>query len=155
MDDILESPSTDDELQQRFDRWSSRFEKDSPFFYYVAENEQKKIIGWCSGRETFECDRIVDNEIYDCEIGHMFVQQEYQNRGIGRELWRIVWNSILERFHPKNLIVWSIDTEQAHRFYRSLGGIPTRTKKIDFGILTRYVWKDLQPYDSTNFMNYK
>ncbi|CAF1118111.1 unnamed protein product [Rotaria sordida] len=80
------------------------------------------MIGWCSGRPTLECNRTVGDEIYDCEVGHMFILKEYQHCGIGRELWKIVWNEILIRFHPKNLIVWSLNKEQAHHFYLSLGG---------------------------------
>jgi predicted acetyltransferase len=82
------------------------------------------MIGWCSGRQTLECNRAVGNQIYDCEVGHVFIIKQYQHRGIGRELWKIVWNDVLIRFCPKNFIVWSVDKEQAHQFYLSLGGIP-------------------------------
>ncbi|CAF0929952.1 unnamed protein product [Adineta ricciae] len=147
IDEILDSPSTDDELQERYERYAPRFGKDSTFIYYVAENEQKKMIGLCSGGETLQCNRTVNDKVYDCEIAHMFVHQEYQHRGIGRELWRTIWNAIVERFHPNNLIVWGANREQAHRFYRSAGGTLAGTKNLDSGILTAYVWNDLQLLD--------
>ncbi|CAF4190195.1 unnamed protein product [Rotaria sordida] len=155
MDDALESPSDDGEIEQRLERWSTRFSKDSPFIFYVTMNETKNMIGWCSGRPTLECNRTVDDETYDCEVGHMFILKEYQHRGIGRELWKIVWNEILIRFNPKNLIVWSVDKEQAHQFYLSLGGTPIGKKQVEDTILTAYVWNDLKLYQSTNFLMFK
>jgi hypothetical protein len=50
MDDALESPSDDDPFDQRLERWSTRFDKDSSFIFYVAETDNKSMIGWCSDR---------------------------------------------------------------------------------------------------------
>ncbi|CAF1309244.1 unnamed protein product [Adineta steineri] len=155
LDDAIESSSTEDIVQQRLERWSTGFEKDSSYLFYVAENEKKNIVGWCSGRKTLEHSRIVNNQIYDCEVGTICVQQEYQYRGIGRELWKIIWNEILERFHPENFIVWGVDREHTHQFYRSLGGTPMGTKMADDMLMTAYVWNDLKPYDSTSFVIFK
>ncbi|CAF1125855.1 unnamed protein product [Adineta steineri] len=135
LDDAIESSSTEDIVQQRLERWSTGFEKDSSYLFYVAENEKKNIIGWCSGRKTLE--------------------HKYQHRGIGRELWKIIWNEILKRFHPKNFVVWGVDREHTHQFYRSLGGTPMGTKKVDDMLMTAYVWNDLKPYDSTSFVIFK
>jgi GNAT superfamily N-acetyltransferase len=155
MDDALESPSDDDPFDQRLERWSTRFDKDSSFIFYVAETDNKSMIGWCSGRQTLEYNRTVGDQTFDCEVGHMFILKQYQHRGIGRELWKIVWNDILSRFHPKNFIVWSVDKEQTHQFYLSLGGTPIGKKIVDDSILTAYVWNDLKLYDSTNFLMFK
>jgi len=155
MDDALESPSDDDPIQQRLKRWSTRFDKESEFIFHVAVTDNNNMIGWCSGRQTLECNRTVGNEIYDCEVGHMFIIKQYQHRGIGRELWKIVWNDVLIRFCPKNFIVWSVDKEQAHQFYLSLGGIPSGKKSVEDTTLTAYVWNDLSLYESTNFVMLK
>ncbi|CAF0849963.1 unnamed protein product [Adineta steineri] len=152
MNDVLESPSTEDDVQKLLDRWLPRFVKDSRFYYYVVENENMNMIGWCCGRETLECTRTVNDQIYDCEIGQIFILQQYQHRGIGRELWKIVWNSVLERFHPRNFLVWALDKESTHQFYRSLGGTRAGAKKTDDTILTAYIWNDPKPYDTTNFI---
>jgi GNAT superfamily N-acetyltransferase len=155
MDEALESPSDDDELEERVARWSTRFTEDSSFIFYVVMNDTDNMIGWCSGRPTLESNRIVDDQTYDCEVGHMFILKEYQHRGIGRELWKIIWNDVLRRLHPRNLIVWAVDKEQTHQFYLSLGGIPIGKKNVENTILTAYVWNDLRPYDSTNFVMFK
>ncbi|CAF1212006.1 unnamed protein product [Didymodactylos carnosus] len=155
MDDALESPSDSNEMEQRLERWSTRFNKNSSFIFYVAMTDDKNMIGWCSGRQTLECNRTVGDQTYDCEVGHMFILKPYQHRGIGRELWKIVWNDVLTRFYPKNFIVWSVDKEQAHQFYVSLGGTPIGKKNVEDTILTAYVWNDLKLYDSTNFLMFK
>jgi hypothetical protein len=73
MDDALESPSDDDPIQQRLERWSTRFNKESEFIFYAVVTDNNNMIGWCSGRQTLECNGTVANEIYDCEVGHMFI----------------------------------------------------------------------------------
>ncbi|CAF1549324.1 unnamed protein product [Didymodactylos carnosus] len=155
MDDALESSSDDDPTEQRLKRWSTRFYEDSPFIFYVAVTDNKNMIGWCSGRQTLECNRTVGDQTYDCEVGHMFILKQYRHRGIGRELWKVVWNDVLMRFHPKNFIVWSVDKEQTHKFYLSLGGTPIGKKNVEDTVLTAYVWSDLKLYDATTFLIFK
>ncbi|CAF4388188.1 unnamed protein product, partial [Didymodactylos carnosus] len=155
MDEALESSTIDDEMEQRVERWSAKFNNKLQFVFYVAEVDDENLVGWCRGGQTIECHQTVAPQIYDCEIQNIFIRQQYQRRGIGRELWKIVWNDILLIFHPKNFVVWSVDKEQAHRFYLSLGGVQAEKSKFGEYFQTAFIWSDLKPFEFTNFLIFK
>ncbi len=127
MDEALESPTTDDEMDQQLENWLRKFPH-----------------------------KMVAQQEYDCEVHNIFIRKEYQHRGIGRELWKIIWNDVILSFHPKNFVVWSADKEQAHKFYSSLGGVEQEKRKFDDNcIQTAFVWQNLNLYQSTNFVLFK
>ncbi|CAF3422612.1 unnamed protein product [Rotaria sp. Silwood1] len=145
MDEALETPTIDDEMEQRLERWLVKFNNNLQFIFYVAEVDHGYLVGWCRGGQAIESHKIVDHETYDCEIHNIFLCKQYQHRGIGYELWKIVWNDILVSFQPKNFIVWSVDKQQTHQFYSSLGGVPKEKRKFDEECtLTAFVWHDLR-----------
>ncbi|CAF1168893.1 unnamed protein product [Didymodactylos carnosus] len=152
MDEALGNPTIDDKMEQRVELWLTRFNNKLQFIFYVAEADDENLVGWCCGGPTMECHQTVAHQIYDCEITHIFIRQQYQHRGIGRELWKIVWNDILLRFHPKNFVVWSVDNEQAHRFYVSLGSVQAEKRKFGELFLTAFIWSALKPFEFTNFL---
>ena len=144
MDEELETPTIDDEMEERVQRWLIKLNDHLQFIFYVAEIDHGELIGWCRGGQTIEAHSIVSHQKYDCEIHNIFIRQPYQHRGIGRELWKIVWNEILLLFHPKNVVVWSVYKEQAQNFYLSLGGVVDERKKFDEDcVLTAFAWDDL------------
>jgi ribosomal protein S18 acetylase RimI-like enzyme len=156
MDEVLETPTIADEIEERMENWLKKFNDNSQFIFYVAEVNHGNLVGWCRGGQTVEPHKMVDHQKYDCEIHNIFIRQQYQHRGIGRELWKIVWNDILISFHPKNFVVWSVDKEQAHKFYSSLGGVPQEKRKFDGDcVSTAFVWHNLNLYTSTNFLIFK
>ncbi len=156
MDEALESPTTDDEMDQQLENWLRKFNDNSQFIFYVAESDHGNLIGWCRGGRTVAPHKMVAQQEYDCEVHNIFIRKEYQHRGIGRELWKIIWNDVILSFHPKNFVVWSADKEQAHKFYSSLGGVEQEKRKFDDNcIQTAFVWQNLNLYQSTNFVLFK
>lgn len=155
MDEALESPTADDEMEQRLENWTAKFNNEQ-FIFYVVEVNQNHLVGWCRGGRTIECHKLVADQIYDCEIHNIFLRPQYQNRGIGYELWKIIWNDVLLSFQPKNFVVWSVDKEQAHRFYSSLGGVPKEKKYFQTASTsTPFIWNELKLYETTNFTFFK
>ncbi|CAF0885111.1 unnamed protein product [Rotaria sordida] len=156
MDEALEMPTINDEMEERLERLLAKFNNKSQFILYVVEVDHGNLVGWCRGGRAVEAHKIVAHETYDCEIHDIFVRKQYQHRGIGYELWKIVWNDILLAFQPKNFIVWSVDNKQTHQFYSSLGGMPKERRKFDEErFLTAFVWNDLKLYETTNFLMFK
>jgi ribosomal protein S18 acetylase RimI-like enzyme len=156
MDEVLETPTIDDEMDQRIENWLRKLNDNSQFIFYVAESDHGNLIGWCRGGKTVAPHRVVAQQEYDCEVQNIFIRKAYQHRGIGRELWKIIWNDVLVSFQPKNFVVWSVDKEQAQKFYSSLGGVEKEKRKFDGDcFLTAFVWQDINLYQSTNFILFK
>lgn len=156
MDEVLGVPTIDDEMEQRLECWLMKFNNNLQFIFYVTEVDHGDLVGWCRGGKTIEVHQLVADQIYDCEIHNIFIRPQYQHRGIGYELWKTVWNDILLSFHPKNFLVWSVEKEQAHQFYSSLGGVQQEKRKFDEDCtLTAFVWHDLKLYESTNVVFFK
>jgi ribosomal protein S18 acetylase RimI-like enzyme len=150
MDETLGSPTDgDDEMEERLERWLIKFNNISQFIFYVAEVDRDNLVGWCRGGRTVEAHKIVAHQTFDCEIQNIFIRPQYQHYGIGRKLWKSIWNDVLLSFQPTNLVVWSVDKEQAQGFYLSLGGVPQDKREFDENcILTAFVWNDLKLYAS-------
>lgn len=153
MDEVLEMPTIADEMQERLERWLPKIDPRSQHIFYVAEIGDNNIIGWCRGGQTIECHQQVANQIYQCEIQNIFVRPQYQGRGVGGQLWRILWNDIIQHFHPKNLVVWSVDKAKTQRFYLSLGGTEQEQKSFADGcVLKAFTWNNPQPYQATSLV---
>ena len=152
MDEALGTPTVDDEMEERVLRWLTKFNQTSQYVFYVAEADDGILVGWCRGGHSIECHKSVAGQTYDGEVQNIFVRPQYQNRGIGRELWKTTWNDILERFHFKNIVVWSIDKDATRAFYVSLGGIERERKEMpgDDSISTAFVWDEPQRCESVN-----
>lgn len=151
MDAALETPTNDDEIDEQLKRLTERLNNTAQFIFYVAEIDQDNLVGWCRGGRTVQVHKLVAGEEYECEIQTIFIHPKYQHRGIGRELWKVVWNDVLQLFHPKNFVVWSVSKEQAHRFYRSLGGTEKEQRTFNGSDLsTAFVWHDLRPFESAS-----
>ena len=141
MDNALGIPSLPTEMEERRSRWQLKLQNDSDFIFLVVENDDKQMIGWCRGGRTLDCHRLLDGENYECEVQNIFILSEYQRRGIGRKLWFKLFNELIERYHPTNLIVWSVDKEESQQFYRSLGGQQREQRRFDEDcVLTAFTW---------------
>jgi GNAT superfamily N-acetyltransferase len=156
MDESLETPTVDDEMKERMERWLTKLDNNSQFIFYVAEIDRGNLIGWCRGGQTVEPHKIVAHQTYDCEIHTIFIRPQYQRRGIGYELWKITWNDVLLSFHPKDFVVWSVDKTGRQQFYLSLGGVEKESRKFNEEcVLTAFVWHELKLYEATSFLMYK
>jgi len=161
MDEALNSPCSEEEMQENLVLWAPRFaNEDYLFFVLLARhpspsnpnsplNEQEGeqtdglVVGWCRGGKALPQHCVADGETFDCEVQNMFLSKEYQSRGFGRKLWGFVWNEVLQKFQPKNLVVWSV--EDATGFYRKLGGTERERKGTDTYTNTAFSFHNLEP----------
>lgn len=117
---------------------------------YVAEAAGEGVVGFASCGA-----RRVDGLPYAGEIYTLYVQQDHQNRHVGRRLLKRCFRSLLMRGYPSAL-VWVLATNPARFFYQSLGGarVATRTEAL-WGVLmdeAAYGWRDLKAaLDSPRF----
>ncbi len=94
---------------------------------YVAE-ESEKVVGFASGGRERAGEPEFSGELYA-----LYVLDEAQGRGHGRQLVRAVVDGLRETGLP-NMIVWVLrDNPNARRFYERLGGVFVREQPITIG----------------------
>jgi len=93
----------------------------------VAEVEGK-VVAWIRGQQPIPCHRTAGGVEYEAECVNAFVLPEYQGRGIGNSLWRMMWDTTLALLRPKNFLVWSV--KGAVGFYKSLGGVESEQRSF-------------------------
>ncbi|WAA13165.1 GNAT family N-acetyltransferase [Fervidibacillus halotolerans] len=84
---------------------------------YVAE-EDGEIIGFISGGKK----RLEQYEGYDGELYAIYLLQQYQKRGIGKELVNMLAKDFL-KMGFKGMIVLVLEENPSKYFYESLGGV--------------------------------
>ena len=107
---------------------------------FVAE-ENGVVIGFAScGAERTQ------NPDYRGELYAIYLLQQAQRRGIGRELVRAAARWLLEQGYT-SMLVWVLEGNPAARFYEALGGTALGQKTITIGsiaLLERsYGWRDI------------
>jgi L-amino acid N-acyltransferase YncA len=110
-------------------------------FVYVAEDEQKRIVGFASGGTSQSGDRAYPGELYA-----IYVQKETQGKGIGRGLFGEVVKR-LARSGIHSMILWVFrDNQPSRRFYEAMGGELLYEKGFELAgaklIEVAYGWKD-------------
>lgn len=119
-------------------------------YTYVAEDESGKIVGFANGG----VERAGDS-VYQGELSAIYVLKSHQQKGIGRELVRVVAQRLSQRgIH--SMLVWVLAKNPACRFYETLGGQKVYEKEIERGgvklIEIAYGWMDtanLQRHSAT------
>ncbi|MGI8383858.1 N-acetyltransferase family protein [Robertmurraya sp. P23] len=111
-------------------------------YVYVAENHQGEIIGFSSGGK----ERTGDYPGYEGELYAIYLLQEYQGKGIGRQLVK----PLIEQFTNDgigSMTVLVLEENPSKHFYQSLGAIEIdRLQDTLVGkevIELVYGWKDL------------
>jgi GNAT superfamily N-acetyltransferase len=114
--------------ESREQRWRERLiAPDVGMFVFVAETEGAQIVGFAVGGPERENDAVYKGELYG-----LYLLQEYQRRGIGRQLVA----TIVQRLHQDgfaNMLIWVLAENPACAFYAVLGGKPTREKMVTIG----------------------
>ena len=108
----------------------------------VAETEGGDVVGFASWGPEREGDRT-----YCAELYAIYILQEHQNRGLGRNLLSTVAQSLLEAGFS-SMLLWVLeDNRPACRFYESLGGERVGGKTVSIGDVgleeVSYGWKDI------------
>jgi len=113
---------------------------------YVAEDDSGKVLGFVS------CGPDRDNDpTYRGETYAVYVLQETQMRGIGRELMLTAAKDLMSRGF-NSMIVWVLADNPSRHFYEKLGGIRVQTRSITVGKLLEeygYGWEDLRSLADT------
>ena len=115
--------------KKRKTNWEGIFDRasDNSNFIYVAENKSKQIVGFAHGGSERE-----SNPIYQGELYAIYILPNYQQRGIGRNLWQMAIKK-LNQMEIDSLLVWVLADNPACQFYESLGGVIVDSKSIKRG----------------------
>ena len=129
--------------EKREKGWHQVFEnaqKDGNFTY-VAENELGQIVGFANA--GIERSR---NLVYRGELNAIYILKDYQKKGIGRELVRVV-AARFSQTEIYSMLVWVLKDNSASCFYQKLGGEKVDRKNIKRGktelIAIAYGWKNI------------
>ncbi|WP_158082145.1 GNAT family N-acetyltransferase [Paenibacillus ferrarius] len=111
---------------------------------YIAENENGKIVGFIWGGAERNGDDVYQGEIYA-----IYVLNEYQGAGIGRQLVEALVEDLLRHHIRSMLVMVFAENISSRRFYEAMGG-----RKIREGTVTvkGEVYKDVV-YGWTNIEN--
>lgn len=110
---------------------------------YVAETSDDRIVGFaCGGPVSEVC------ETYEGEIYSIYLLEEYQRGGLGRQLLL----STARRMKDdgiESMLLWVFEKNNgARRFYESLGGELIGSKEIRIGatdlVEVAYGWEDIR-----------
>lgn len=109
-------------------RWSQRLEhRAARGATFVAEVDDQ-VVGFASGGPEREGDTRYRGELYA-----IYLLEDWQHRGLGRELAEAVARALAgQGLH--SMLVWVLRENRAARsFYERLGGVYLRQHMLDFG----------------------
>ncbi|MFA9557671.1 N-acetyltransferase family protein [Evansella sp. AB-rgal1] len=110
-------------------------------FIYVAEDISGKIVGFASGGPERMNDQLYKGEIYA-----IYLLEEYQGKGIGRDLFIAVIKKLKRNGINSVIVLVLEDNISAINFYESLGGLKVKEGSLELqGIQYKdigYGWMD-------------
>jgi GNAT superfamily N-acetyltransferase len=125
----------------REELWRRALSPDSASFVYVAENADGRIVGFASGGPAGQ-----DAPNHDGELYAIYLLQEHQGKGIGRQLFEGVVRTLVER-GMRSMAIWVLADYPACGFYERMGGrkVYERQEEIGGGILEEigYGWDNI------------
>lgn len=124
--------------------WKGLLEKpDRTSMVYVAEEDDGDIIGFVCGGPARE-----DSSSYKGEIFAIYILQEAQRRGIGRQLAAAIVQRLLQQ-GIESLLIWVLADNPSRAFYEALGGQLVQEKPVEIGGVklreVAYGWTHIQP----------
>jgi ribosomal protein S18 acetylase RimI-like enzyme len=111
--------------QKRESNWQEILSnvKNTGDFVCVAQNESGQIVGFAAGG----CER-TGKYAYQGELFAIYILEEYQRQGIGRQLVRAVAIKLAE-LNLNSMLVWVLGDNSACRFYEFLGAEKVEEKQ--------------------------
>lgn len=131
--------------EQREQMWTHVLvnQKNNPVF--VAEDDENRVVGFATGGKERSGTTIYRGELYA-----LYVYEDVQRNGIGRELIRAVVNHLKEMQY-NNMLAWVLKNNPALGFYEHMGGkkFSERMEEIEGAPMIEYamVWDDLTEWD--------
>src|ERR671915_1826075 len=127
---------------QRERQWRSSLSNRSEFIY-VAYDAGGEITGFASGGSERSGDPIYRGELYT-----VYLLEQYQRKGTGRQLISWVAKRLLQE-GIESMLVWVLAENSSRRFYETLGARLLREKNITIGgvevVEVAYGWQDIHP----------
>ena len=128
--------------EAREELWRRALSPDSVSFVYVAEDEDGQIVGFASGGPARQ-----DALNHEGELYAIYLLQEYQGRGIGRQLFEAVVRMLTNRC-IRSMAIWVLADNPACGFYEAMGGrkVYEREEEADDKMLLEigYGWDDIR-----------
>ena len=112
-------------IRRRADYWRGQLADPYGFGIFVAVDEQGEVIGFATGGEERE-----DDEAFSAELFAIYLLEETQRNGVGRQLVDAVFADLRNAGH-QTILVWVLADNPAVNFYKSLGAIQVRERTID------------------------
>jgi L-amino acid N-acyltransferase YncA len=126
--------------EQRERQWRSSLSNRSEFIY-VAYNAGGEITGCASGGSERSGDPIYRGELYT-----VYLLEQYQRKGTGRQLISWVAERLLQE-GIASMLVWVLAENPSCRFYKTLGAKLLREENITIGgaevVEVAYGWLDI------------
>lgn len=126
-------------VEARAQSWQEALTNDE--LIYVAENRNREIIGFATGGKSRSPEYTYDGELYA-----IYLLQDYQQHGIGKDLIQHVAND-LKALGYHSMIVWVLRDNPARIAYQRLGAVEIDSKEIQIGeeslVENVLVWKDI------------
>lgn len=111
-------------------------------FVYVAENNSGEVVGFAAGGHER-----TGKYIYQGELFSIYILEEYQGQGIGRQLVRCVAAKLAD-LDLNSLMVWVLGDNSACKFYEVLGGKKVEEQQTSkAGVLLKeiaYGWTNIK-----------
>ena len=122
--------------------WREFLVSDETHLVFVAETEEKQIVGFAAVGQNQDAEKDFTGELYT-----LYLLADWQRRGIGRLLVQTAAQSLLKQ-QLTSMIVWVLGDNPFRAFYESLGGEYISERYIDIGgaslLDIAYGWRDLQ-----------
>jgi ribosomal protein S18 acetylase RimI-like enzyme len=127
--------------ENKASEWKEKlFSEKSTQFMYVAENDDKNIVGFVAGS------LIRTNDLFEREIYSIYILKEFQHKGIGKLLIKAIVTNFIEN-NVSSMILWTLQDNPSRLFYEHLGGKIVDTRLIDRGgkelQQIAYAWEDM------------
>ncbi|MGR9050953.1 N-acetyltransferase family protein [Halobacillus faecis] len=109
---------------------------------YVIENDHGEVVGFVSGGKER-----TKNYGFDGEIYAIYLLDEYQGKGYGKEMLRVFSKGMLEAGY-QSLLVWVLTNNPSSQFYIKYGADPVEAERVTIGQgtyeETAYGWSELK-----------
>jgi L-amino acid N-acyltransferase YncA len=135
--------------ERRAQIWSKNLtDPQNDGFLYVAETKPGGMVGFVSAGPARD-----DDQDYQGELYAIYLLQQAQGQGIGRNLVSTVMREFCRR-NFSSMMLWVLkDNLPSRKFYEAVGGAYLRERPIEIGnqvlIEVAYGWKNLASLIST------
>jgi GNAT superfamily N-acetyltransferase len=123
-------------VERRETLWRSFFQSEVQNSFLLVAEVDGQVIAFANFGPSRD-----DYPAYDCELYAIYMLEQYQHQGIGRELMRAAMRQLAERGF-RAMYVWVLEGNPAIRFYEALGGVRFDARPIDIDgtVVTEYAY---------------